>query len=123
MAKLANRLKMPNDWASFGKVAAKEHMKGGIFYKMTPSKQVYFIERVYKSKIGLRGLEIVVESDRNCRGINTQKVEFAELGERIMKEINGDMIKETFGLDEGIKLNQKLHQQRVEFLKSGMEKI
>ena len=121
VAKFANRLKMPNDWTSFGKVAAKEHMKGGIFYKMTPSKQVNFIERVYKSKIGLRGLEIVVESDRNCRGINSPKVEFAELGERVMKEINGDLIKEKFGLDEGIKLNQKLHQQRVEFLKSVME--
>ena len=121
VAKFANRLKMPNDWASFGKVAAKEHMKGGIFYKMTPSKQVCFIERVYKSKIGLRGLEIVVESDRNCRGINSPKVEFAELGERVIKEINGDLIKEKFGLDEGIKLNQKLHQQRVEFLKSVLE--
>ena len=67
--KFANRLKIPNDWCSYGKVSAKEHMKGGIFYKMTPAKQVSFIERVYKTKLGLKGLEIVVESDRNCRGI------------------------------------------------------
>ena len=98
--KFANRLKIPNDWCSYGKVSAKEHMKGGIFYKMTPAKQVSFIERVYKTKLGLKGLEIVVESDRNCRGIKEDKFRFAKLGERLMNEINGDLIKEKFGFEE-----------------------
>lgn len=115
--KFANRLKMPNDWKEYGKVAAKEHMKGGIFYKMTPAKQVDFIERVYKTKLGLIGLEIVVESDRNCRGIADDRVEFAELGNKIINSINGDIVKEKFGIEEGIKLKKKLHQLRIEEIK------
>ena len=116
--KFANRLKIPNDWCSYGKVSAKEHMKGGLFYKMTPAKQVSFIERVYRTKIGLKGLEIVVESDRNCRGIREDKIRFADLGEKMMKEINGDLIKEKFGIEEGVKLKSKLHEQRVSWLKN-----
>ena len=50
---LGNRINVPNLWKSYGKVASKEHMKGGIFYKMTPPKKVQFIERVAKTKIGL----------------------------------------------------------------------
>ena len=115
--KFANRLKIPNDWCSYGKVSAKEHMKGGLFYKMTPAKQVNFFERVYRTKIGLKGLEIVVESDRNCRGLKEDKIKFADLGEKLMNEINGDLIKEKFGFEEGIKLKEKLHEQRVSWLK------
>ena len=117
----AKRLKMPNEWMSYGKVSAKEHMKGGIFYKMSPKKQVEFIERVYKTKLGLGGLEIVVESDRNCRGNIEEKVRFAELGTQIMNEINGDSIKEKFGTKEGLELRKKLHQQRVELLKQKLK--
>lgn len=118
VAKFSNRLKMPNDWKEYGKVAAKEHMKGGIFYKMTPAKKVDFIERVYKSKIGLKGLEIVVESDRNCRGNAKDKIEFAKIGEKIINQVNGDFVKEKYGIKEGIELKQKLHQLRVELLKN-----
>ena len=46
---LSNRLKIPNSWTKCGKVAAKDHMLGGIFNKMTPKKQVDFIQRVSKS--------------------------------------------------------------------------
>lgn len=116
--KFGNRLKMPKEWIACGKVAAKEHMKGGIFYKMTPAKQVDFIERVYKTKLGLDGLELVVESDRNCRGTKTEKIEFAKLGKRVINEVNGDLIKEKFGMEEGPKLKEKLRQQRIEFLKN-----
>ena len=117
VAKFARRLKIPNDWAAFGKVSAKEHMKGGIFYKMTPSKQVDFIERVYKTKLGLDGLEIVVESDRNCRGIDNERIKFSELGNEIVSKINGNFIKEKYGLDEGVILKQKLHEERIKYLK------
>ncbi len=121
--KFVNRLKMPNDWASYGKVSAKEHMKGGMFYKMTPAKQVNFIERVYKTKLGLEGLEIVVESDRNCRGTEKEKIEFEEIGNKIMTEIDGNYIKEKFGLEEGEKLKSKLHEQRVQLIKKIINKI
>lgn len=117
VTKFAKRLKMPNVWKDCGKIAAKEHMNGGIFYKMTPAKQVSFIERVYKTKLGLNGLEIVVESDRNCRGIAKDKIDFAELGNTIISSINGDVVKTKYGIEEGIKLKQKLHQLRVEEMK------
>ena len=117
VAKLAKRLKIPNEWTECGKIAAKEHMKGGIFYKMTPAKQVAFIERVYKTKLGLEGLEIVVESDRNCRGIAKDRIDFAKLGNEVMKSISGDDVKEKYNIVEGIELKQKLHQLRVEKLK------
>lgn len=123
VAKFGNRLKMPNDWISCGKVSAKEHMKGGIFYQMTPSKQVDFIERVYKTKLGLEGLEIIVESDRNCRGIIEDKVRFAKLGNEIMTEVNGDLIKEKFGIEDGLKLKHKLHEQRIELIKKKLQKF
>lgn len=117
VSEFCKRLKMPNDWADCGKVAAREHMKGGIFYKMTPKKQVDFIERAYKTKLGLEGLEIVVESDRNCRGVASDKVEFADLGNRMINTINGNYIKNKFGIYDGIKLKEKLHEERIKWMK------
>lgn len=114
---LSNRLKIPNEWCAYGKVAAREHMRAGIFNKMTPNKQVTFIEQIYKTSIGLKGLEYVVEADRNCRGDAKDKVEFAELGEKIIKEINGDNVKKQFSMQDGIKLKEKIHEQRVSTLK------
>ncbi len=110
---LSNRLKIPNEWCDYGKVAAREHMRAGIFYRMTPNKQVDFIERISKTKIGLYGMEIVVDSDRNCRGEDYGKVEFAELGEKLLNEVNGDKVKAEFEIDDGIKLKEKIHEQRV----------
>ena len=115
---LGKRLKMPNEWIACGKTAAKEHMLGGIFYKMTPAKQVDFIERVYKTKLGLEGLEIVVESDRNCRGKEREKIQFAELGKKVVTEVNGTIIKEKFKMEDGEKLKQKLHEERVNYVKN-----
>jgi len=115
--KFCKRLKMPNSWLLYGKVAAREHMRAGIFYKMTPNKQVDFIERVSKTKLGLEGLEHVVEADRNCRGDTVDKVEFAKLGERLLKEVNGKKIIEKFGIMDGIKIREKIHEQRVATLK------
>ena len=119
---LSNRLKLPNDWADYGKVASREHMRAGIFYRMTPNKQVDFIERISKTKIGLIGMEIIVDSDRNCRGDYYGKVEFATIGERLLSEVNGEMIKAKFGIEDGIKLKEKLHEQRVCKFKEWMEK-
>ncbi len=121
--KFAKRLKMPNDWISYGKVSAKEHMKGGIFYQMTASKQVDFIERISKTKLGLEGLEIIVEADRNCGGLIIDKVKFAKIGNEIMNEVNGDMIKQKYVIEEGVKLKQKLHEERVRLLKAKLNNL
>lgn len=62
---LRKRLKIPNSWIKCGKVTSKEHMRGGIFNKMSIPKKVDFITRVDKSILGLDGMEIVVKCDRN----------------------------------------------------------
>ena len=113
-----NRLKMPNSWIKCGIVAAREHMKGGIFYKMTPKKQVDFIERIDKTILGLEGLEIVVESDRNCRGTKIEKIRFAELGKKVINNIKGTDIMKKYNLSPGIKLKEKIHEERVKYLKT-----
>ena len=84
---------------------------------MTTSKKVSFIETISKTKIGLDGMEIIVESDRNCRGDRNDKVEFAKIGKKLIKEVNGDIVKLQFGVDDGIKLKEKIHEQRVIKLK------
>lgn len=60
---MGNRLKIPNRLINCGKVSCREHMRGGIFDKMKPSKKVEFIERVAKSVLGLDGLQIIVKAD------------------------------------------------------------
>lgn len=84
---------------------------------MTPNKKVDFIERIDKTLLGLDGLEIVVESDRNCRGNNDEKVEFAKIGKKLIKEIDGKLIMEKYNISPGIKLKEKIHEERVLYLK------
>ena len=115
--KLGQRIGVPNKWISYGKVSAKEHMKGGIFYKMTPAKKISFIERVAKSKLGLRGLQIVVIADKcSTRNTNIKDIEFEKIGEECLTKINGNYIKEKYGIKDGIKIKEKLHQERVNWL-------
>ena len=88
-------------------------MRAGIFERMTSGKKVEFIERLYKSKLGLRALEIIVDADKNCRGTDSRIVKFADLGEHLMTSING----KELDMDDGLKIKQKLHQMRVLELK------
>ena len=110
---LCARLKVPSFWCSCGKTSAREHMRAGIFGRMTPGKKVEFIERLYKSKLGLKALEIIVDADKNCRGTDSRIVKFADLGEHLMTSING----KELDMDDGLKIKQKLHQMRVLELK------
>lgn len=83
---LGNRIGVPSLWSSYGKVASKEHMKGGIFSKMSQPKQVQFIERVAKTKLGLDGLQIVVIADKcSTRDTNLEKISFTTIRKRVPK--------------------------------------
>lgn len=115
--KISSRLKVPKEWEEYGKVSARDHMQGGFFYNMTPPKQVSYIENVSKTRIGLEGMEIVVESDKNCRGYDREIVRFAKLGRYLIKNVNGNIVKSKFNVDDGIKLKEKVHEQRVVLLK------
>ena len=69
LRQLAKRIGIPEEWKKSSITAIKEHMKGGIFYKMTIPKQVSFIERVSKSRLGLEGLQTVVYAEHKKRRI------------------------------------------------------
>lgn len=119
---LCGRINVPNLWKAYGKVASKEHMKGGIFYKMTPAKKVQFIERVAKTKLGLDGLQIVVIADKcSTRNIKEEDVSFAEIGKKCIEEINGEEIKKQYPNLEGEVFKEKLHEKRVSWMKKREE--
>ena len=82
--KLGNKINVPNNWIKCGKTSCKEHMRGGIFYKMKPSKKVDFIQRVDKTLLGLEGLQIVVISDKTSGGRPTEKeyINFEKIGKK-----------------------------------------
>ncbi len=118
--KLSDRIGVPVSWKKAGITSSKEHMRGGIFFEMTPNKQVEFIERVNKSILGLEGLQIVVYCDKNRIG-NLSKHEmkectFEELGKKLISEITGEYIKQKYNL-EGRELGNKLHEERVKWIK------
>ncbi len=120
--KFGVRIGAPRKWISYGKVASMEHMRGGIFYKMTSAKKVSFIERVAKSKLGLHGLQIVVLADKSrSNNTNLQDIEFEKIGKRCMEEINGEYIKKKYKIQEGIKFKEKLHEERVKWIKENLK--
>lgn len=118
VVQFGNKLKVPTRWINSGKVACREHMRGGIFYKMRPSKKVEFIERVAKSSIGLHGLQIVVNSDKlSSRNIDEGSIDFETIGSKCLEEINGKFIKRKYHIIEGTEFGNKLHQERIEWMK------
>lgn len=120
--KFGTRIGAPKKWISYGKVASSEHMRGGIFYKMTPAKKVSFIEKVAKSKLGLHGMQVVVNSDKNkADNTDLQDIEFEKIGEECINTINGNYIKEKYGIPEGIKFKEKLHEERVSWIKENLK--
>lgn len=112
----SNRIGVPNSWKKCGKISAKEHMRGGIFNKMTPAKQVDFITNVSKSMLGLEGMKIVVTCDK-WREEPPKDIKFDTLGEQILNKVNGDFIKKKYNV-RNEEIGEKLRQERIELLKS-----
>jgi len=124
VAKFGNKINAPNNWVKCGKTACKEHMRGGIFYRMKPSKKVEFIERVDKTLLGLDGLQIVVISDKTSGGREADKedINFELVGKQCLSEINGEYIKNKYGLEQGVEFGNKLHEERIKWMQSYMSK-
>lgn len=118
VTKFGNKINAPNNWIKCGKTSCKEHMRGGIFYKMKPSTKVAFIERVDKTLLGLDGLQIVVTSDKTSGGreANEEDINFELVGKRCLNEINGEYIKNKYGLEPGIEFGNKLHEERIKWM-------
>ena len=115
--KLGHDLKLPNRLIKCGKTACREHMRGGIFNNMKPSKKVEFIERVDKSILGLDGLQIIVNAD------NKDAQNFEKIGKMCLEEINGKYINKKYGLREGIEFGRRLHEERVQWMKKYEDKL
>ena len=88
---------------------------------MTQEKQVSFIERVSKSVLGLEGLQIVVYCDRNRFGALSEEEKkqctFLDIGNKLLSEVNGDYIKQKYNIENGIEFGNKLHEERVRYIK------
>lgn len=115
---MGKRLRVPKLWTSCGKIAAREHMKGGKFHEMTPKKQVEFIEKVAKSRLGLEGMKIVVCCDKYRRGEFPQNINFDDIGTKCIQTINGEYIMQKYHIQEGIELNKKIHEERINWIKN-----
>lgn len=114
----SNRIGVPTIWEKCGKTACREHMRGGIFYKMKPAKKVDFIERVSKSQLGLEGLQIVVNSDKlSSRNVDAGSIDFKSIGEQCLQEINGKYIQDKFKINQGIEFGNKLREERIKWMK------
>ena len=98
-----------------------------MFWEMTPPKQVSFIERVSKSVLGLKGLQIVVYCDRNRSGELTreqkQKCTFLKIGNTIINDIDGEYLKQKYGTKNGKEFGNRLHQERIKYLNNINKKI
>lgn len=118
----SNRLKVPNRFIKCGKTSSIEHMRGGIFERMKPSTKVDFLERVSKSILGLDGLQIIVYSDRLSNEYLKQEKEnsvldFEKIGKEMLKDVEGERIKQKYNLQEGIVLKNKIREERIKWMK------
>ena len=113
---IGERLKLPTRLIKCGEISCLEHMRGGIFDKMTISKKVSFIERINNTILGLDGLQIIVDADNMEKDIN--KNQFATLGYEVINCINGNQVMQKYGITEGVAVANKMHELRVLYLKN-----
>lgn len=106
---LCKRLHISNEWRKSAITSCTEHMLGGKYYQLKNSTKVDLFERVYKSQLGLEGLEIIVNADKHPQN----RIQFAKIGEYIMKNING---KEMTGIKDYKALREKIRQKRIAYL-------
>ena len=113
---MESRLKLPGRLIKCGKTACLEHMRGGMFDNMTAAKKVSFIEKNYSSILGLDGLQIIVNADNTSEDKSGNQ--FEKIGYEVMNSINGTEIMKRYKLSEGKEIKNRMHEYRVEFLKS-----
>lgn len=114
---LSSRIGLPVLWSKCGITACREHMRGGIFYKMKPAKKVDFIERVDKSSIGLEGLQIVVNADKlSSRNTDEGSINFEKIGKKCLETINGKYIASKYNIKQGTEFGRKLREERIKWI-------
>lgn len=122
VSELGKRIGIPKLWEQCGKIAAKEHMRGGKFNEMTAKKQVEFIEKIAKSSLGLDGMKIVVLCDKFRNEQYPEDIIFDILGNECIQSIDGKFIMQKYHMLPGIELKDKLHEERVVWMKDKLQK-
>lgn len=104
---------VPNEWKSFAKVFAAEHMRGHRFSEMKRGKRVSLLERIHKSNRGLDGFCKVLYADKptpeTMRNIALMQATYAKI-----YSISGDDLPET--TPKGDTFGKVLHQKRSELI-------
>lgn len=113
---MGRRLNLPKRLIKCGKISCQEHMKGGVFDKMTASKKVSFIERINNTVLGLDGLQMIVDADNMSEDKN--KNQFDDIGYEIINCTNGKKVMQKYGIFEGVGVASKIHEIRVLYLKN-----
>ena len=116
---LSDRIGVPKKWKESGIIATTEHMRAGKFFEMKPSKQVDFIEKIDKSALGLDGMEIVIQSDHTNRQKNSN-FNFVKIGNELIKQVNGKLIKANYKGEKGVKFKKKLREERIKWIKNNL---
>lgn len=116
---LSNRIGVPKKWEKTGLIASIEHMRAGKFLQMKPAKQVNFIEKIDKSVLGLEGMEIVIQCDYTNRQKNNN-FNFAKIGNELIKQVNGKLIKANYKEVKGVKFKKKLREERIKWIKNNL---
>ena len=114
--KIGHRLKLPTRLIKCGKTACLEHMRGGVFDKMKEAKKVSFIEKIHNTILGLDGLQIIVDADNMSD--EKEKNQFVDIGYKVINYTNGKEIMEKYKLEPGKQVANKLHEERVKYLKN-----
>ena len=125
VSKFCEKLGTPTSWKKAGESASKYHMLGGIFEKMTPQKKVDFIENVSKTILGLEGMKQIVIADKCSGGRNCsqEKINFDIIGNKMLEQVNGKIIKEKYPDLTGIDFKNMLRQERIKWLKNQHKNI
>lgn len=113
VAEMCNRLELPNIFKECGMIAAREHMRASRFNEMRVAKKVDFLVSNFRNKLGLDGLEIIVNSDKK----RDADIRFAKLGEKMIKEVNG---KEIINKDNFEKVKEEIRKNRIDWLKENI---
>lgn len=122
VAQFSRDIGVPTSWKKCGQVACREHMRGGIFGRMKPSKKVDFIERVDRSYLGLHGLQVVVNCDRarNSEKLGKEderkfeEYQFEKLGKRCLKDVNAAKVAKKYNLQPRESIGRKIARRKSE---------
>ncbi len=114
--KLSKRLGVPTLWEKCAVLSCKEHMRAGIFERMKPKKQVELLELLSKSGLGLDGMSVVVEADKCSSGEKEKVVNFEYIGNKMLKEVNGNTV--SLSGKTGIERKEEIKKARINWLKN-----